>query len=298
MLSRLATLLRMSKPTPENPGLLHAHGKTVPTDGTAGYLPGCIFQHIDGTAGSVLYVNEGTASSCDFNVIESPETFLASDLADVGALAYTAGKILVADGDSYEEVAVSNHATLASNGALTLATAAKTFTVPLTDLRQEDAGKDFLPDTPDGDGGTLGLADTIGSPVVGTSTNNTSATEKCAFDFVVPADYVAGNDLTVRVNGLVTAAANATSNLDVVAKLVKGGALDATDLCTTGPIDMKDVTAAANEDFTIDSDASGDELAPGSVLHVEISFTRDDTGGSTAGTTQINAIQVLVPCYR
>ncbi len=49
------------------------------------------------------------------------DTLSASDLADVGSLAYTAGKLLVADGNSYEEVAVSGDATLAYTGALTLA---------------------------------------------------------------------------------------------------------------------------------------------------------------------------------
>lgn len=48
-----------------------------------------------------------------------------SELADVGALAYTAGRILVADGDSYEEVAVSGDATLAASGAATVNAAIK-----------------------------------------------------------------------------------------------------------------------------------------------------------------------------
>jgi len=43
-----------------------------------------------------------------------------SDMGDVGVLAYTAGKIIVADGNSYEEVAVSGDATLGLTGALTL----------------------------------------------------------------------------------------------------------------------------------------------------------------------------------
>ena len=42
------------------------------------------------------------------------------DLSDVGTVAHTAGKILVADGSKYEEVAVSGDATLAANGAATL----------------------------------------------------------------------------------------------------------------------------------------------------------------------------------
>jgi len=50
-------------------GLLNSHGTTVPTDGTAGYETGCLFQHTDGGDGTALYVNEGTVTSCDFNAI-------------------------------------------------------------------------------------------------------------------------------------------------------------------------------------------------------------------------------------
>lgn len=43
-----------------------AHGAAAPTDGTAGYAKGCIF--ID-TTGAAVYVNEGTTTSCDFDLV-------------------------------------------------------------------------------------------------------------------------------------------------------------------------------------------------------------------------------------
>jgi len=49
------------------------------------------------------------------------ESLSLGQLGDVGAVVYTAGHIIVADGDSYEDVPVSGDATLAGNGALTLA---------------------------------------------------------------------------------------------------------------------------------------------------------------------------------
>lgn len=69
MLDRIASLLRIQPPEVEPEGLLMASGDTVPTDGTAGYQPSCIFQHTDGAVGDFLYVNEGTLASCDFDVV-------------------------------------------------------------------------------------------------------------------------------------------------------------------------------------------------------------------------------------
>lgn len=50
-------------------GVTQAQGATVPTDGTAGYATGCIFQVTSGsvTVSTVLYVNIGNAESCNFD---------------------------------------------------------------------------------------------------------------------------------------------------------------------------------------------------------------------------------------
>jgi len=50
-------------------GALLAEGLTVPADASTGYAPGCIFLHTDGTAGAVVYVNDGTSTSSEFNAI-------------------------------------------------------------------------------------------------------------------------------------------------------------------------------------------------------------------------------------
>ncbi|MCP4541699.1 MAG: hypothetical protein GY832_31590 [Chloroflexi bacterium] len=52
-------------------GITWAYGTTVPSSGT--YAPGCIFIHTDGTTGTAVYINEGTASSCDFNALATAE---------------------------------------------------------------------------------------------------------------------------------------------------------------------------------------------------------------------------------
>lgn len=48
---------------------LFAHGTTVPTDGDSGYATGCLYADTDGGAGTSLYVNEGSTSSCNFNAL-------------------------------------------------------------------------------------------------------------------------------------------------------------------------------------------------------------------------------------
>ena len=50
-------------------GILFAAGTTVPTDAAAGYAPGCIFQDTDASADAVLFVNQGTATSCNFDAL-------------------------------------------------------------------------------------------------------------------------------------------------------------------------------------------------------------------------------------
>ncbi len=69
MISRICSLLRMTAPPVENPGLLFSNGDTVPTDAASGYQTGCLFQHTDGGDGTALYVNEGSVTSCDFNAV-------------------------------------------------------------------------------------------------------------------------------------------------------------------------------------------------------------------------------------
>lgn len=71
MITRIAKLLRITPPSVTDEGILIASGKEVPADGTSGYQTGCIFQHIDGGAGTALYVNEGTVTACDFNALKT-----------------------------------------------------------------------------------------------------------------------------------------------------------------------------------------------------------------------------------
>jgi len=67
MKKRVARVLRFAAEAFDTKFKKWEEGTTVPTDATAGYAPGCIFIKTDGGAGTTLYINEGTAASCDFN---------------------------------------------------------------------------------------------------------------------------------------------------------------------------------------------------------------------------------------
>lgn len=44
-------------------GITREESVTTPTNGASGYAPGCLWQNMAGSAGSVLYVNIGTNTS-------------------------------------------------------------------------------------------------------------------------------------------------------------------------------------------------------------------------------------------
>lgn len=62
-----------------------AEGATVPTDGAAGYEEGCLFFHRAGAAGSQLYVNEGSSTSCAFKPFPSQVGAVANPVNGVAA---------------------------------------------------------------------------------------------------------------------------------------------------------------------------------------------------------------------
>lgn len=93
-----------------NVGIMKAVGTTVPTDGSAGYAPGCLFIDTDGAAGSQFYINEGTNTSCDFNLLTgvglSGLTASAAELNILDGVTATAAELNKLD-DSLSSVLMS-----------------------------------------------------------------------------------------------------------------------------------------------------------------------------------------------
>ena len=94
-----------------------------------------------------------------------------TDLSDVGSTTATAGRLMVADGDSWESVAVSGDATLASSGALTVSSAATATNVTVSANNSGD--EDIFPTFVDGATGAQGIETDTGftyNPSSGTLT--------------------------------------------------------------------------------------------------------------------------------
>lgn len=157
--------------------------------------------------------------------------------------------------------------------------------IPLNRAVKVAAIKDALGDT--ATGGVLGLADAEGSPLLGTTTNGGStatASETALFLVPVPADYVPGGKLGVRVRCKVSAARTVSSTVDIFAK-EHGDALGS-DVCATNAQSINSTTLGWKY-FSITPTG----LIPGlSILSLTITLAQDDTGGSGNGAASCTAM--------
>lgn len=161
------------------------------------------------------------------------------------------------------------------------------FPVALVNFRQAAAVKDALPDAPDAT--SLGLADAAGSVIVGTTVNGgstASASETAHIQIVIPQNYVAATDVTLRVRAKVSAVPTVGATIDAVVKEFADGALGS-DICATDAITLTD--AYANCDFTI----TGTDLVAGDIVDVVLTGAADDTGGTIDAYVAIAGVSLL-----
>ena len=59
--------------------IILASGSSLPADGEKGYAIGCLFLYKSGSKSSMVYINEGDTSSCDFNPISTSAGVLIKD---------------------------------------------------------------------------------------------------------------------------------------------------------------------------------------------------------------------------
>jgi len=131
-----------------------------------------------------------------------------------------------------------------------------------------------------GDATNLGLvAGTHGtnSPQLqSTAANNSAVTEKARVQASMPAEYVAGETVTLRCRAKIGASMNVSATLDAEVYESDGETGISADLCTTSAQTI--TTSYTNLDFTI----TPTNLQAGDVLDIEITVALDDTGGGAA----------------
>ena len=214
---------------------------------------------------------------------EYPEKiFRPSGVNGGDKLVYKAGAIIeIEDGNG-------NFIPVTAGNLLAGATGGGKIGIPLPTLHPVATAKDILPDTPNGT--TLGLGDTAGAALTGSTTSGSgtaTATETALFAVPLPANYVAGTAVKVRLRARVTAARQVSATIDLAVSKQGDGALGA-DIVTTAAQAL--TTSYADKDFVVTSTS----LAAGDILVGTITAAANDTGGNTNGAIAVSAVSVII----
>ena len=144
--------------------------------------------------------------------------------------------------------------------------------------------------TPSGAFGlTYGTFATNSPKIAGEAASGNSKTNKMRRQYTLPVEYVAGGNVTLRVNCKETVGA-ATVSTVVDAQVFKcdKAAGIGSDICATAAQDV--TTSAANADFSITP--SG--LVAGDVLDIEVNIVTNDTGGTVGTIANILDTEMLL----
>lgn len=160
------------------------------------------------------------------------------------------------------------------------------YKLPFTQALVHDALATRLPAAAANDdmGLITGTTGTSAPMLQGVDYGGATTDEKCAFEFVLPAEYRAGAPVTIRLNaGMITSVADTSATVDVEVWKDAGTGLVGSDICATAAQSINSLTFA-NKDFTVTPTG----LVPGDRLIIRLSF---------AGTDGANAA-VLIPAIR
>lgn len=143
------------------------------------------------------------------------------------------------------------------------------------------------------DGTVLGLAaGTYGSNgprLIGSVANGNSKTEYARITFVLPPEYYAGENITIRLHCRVNGSAFVSQTVDVsVRKIDSEGGVGA-DICATAAQNLP--AAWGNVDFTI----TGASLNPGDELDLLVTTVVNDTGGTLNKNAEIGSVILGCP---
>lgn len=169
------------------------------------------------------------------------------------------------------------------------------YAIPLTGWFVHDAIDSPLPGTAAADdleldSGTFGTD----APTVQTGdVKNTTATRRARALFALPAEYDAGNDVTLRFSaGMLTTVASVSATIDAeVYKLDREGGLEGspTDLCATAAQSINNLSFA-NKDFVITPTG----VTAGDVLDIRVTIDTNDSATATAVIGAFGASEMLL----
>lgn len=226
----------------------------------------------------------GTAGSGAFSSDSSKGPFAGWFLGDAGVGAETAELSL----RSMDNSATHLRANLGQDDLAVYGLGLETWRVTGTGaLLGASAG------TPSGAFGiTYGTHGTNAPLVAGEAASNNSKTNKMRRTFTLPAEYVAGQTVTLRIKAKETVGAATVSTtvdveaFEVAAEAGLGGS--PTDLCATAAQDV--TTTVGDKDFTI----TPTDLVAGDELDIEITGVTNDTGGAVGTILAIYSVQLLL----
>lgn len=166
------------------------------------------------------------------------------------------------------------------------------YRIPITSCRVHDAMDTVLPNAAAADdmGLITGTPGTNALLLQSVDFGGTTSDEKCAFEFVLPAEYQAGESITVKIRaGAITTLPDTSSTIDVECWPVAADGTVGADICATAAQSIRSLTMA-DKSFVITSTG----LVAGDLLIIRLSFAGSDTGNLGVMALQINRIDVLL----
>lgn len=168
----------------------------------------------------------------------------------------------------------------------------KCYAIPIHAFRVWDAMATNLPAAAANDdmGIITGTPGTDVPTLQGVDFGGATSDEKCAFEFCLPAEYDAGQTITLRLRAaMLTTVADTSCTLDVNCyKSSRDGAASA-DICATAAQNMNSLTPA-NYDFTVTPTG----LAAGDRLVFVLTFAGADSGNLGEMIPEISQVELLL----
>jgi len=138
--------------------------------------------------------------------------------------------------------------------------------------------------------GVFGVAITLGTSLklVGEDAQNNTKTDVAVFEVGLPANYVAGEDVTVTVNAGFSGSgtAGATKTVDVSAYEVSSAGAHSADLVGTAAQAI--ASTAADFAFVI----NGDTLSPGDRVLIAVTIALQESGNVSPITAAIGSVRI------